>query len=84
MVGDAYVGLGFFTQDPRIDHQRVALLGFVNWVASAALLADTVEARDTLAAKDSAAFRAFFAFSPYCNLEFTGAPPRLYAPPQIY
>ena len=49
MVGDAYVGLGFFTQDPRIDHQRVALLGFVNGVATAAVLADTVEARDTFA-----------------------------------
>ena len=84
MVGDAYAGLEFLTRDSRIDHRRVALLGFVNGVATAALLADTVEARDTLAAKDTAAFRAFFAFAPYCNLEFTGAPPSLYAPARIF
>jgi len=84
MVGDAYAGLEFLTRDSRIDRTRVALLGFVNGVATAAVLADTVEARDTFGAKDAAGFRAFFAFSPYCNLEFTGAPPRLYAPARIF
>ena len=84
MVGDAYAGLALLTRDSRIDRKRVALLGFVNGVATAVVLADTVEARDAFAAKDAAAFRAFFAFSPYCNLEFTGAPPRLYAPARIF
>ena len=49
MVGDAYAGLEYFTQDVRIDRERVALLGFVSGVATAAVLADTVEARDTFA-----------------------------------
>jgi dienelactone hydrolase len=84
MVGDAYAGLEVLTRDSRIDHRRVALLGFVNGVATATVLADTVEARDAFATKDRHSFRAFFAFSPYCNLEFTGAPPRLYAPARIF
>lgn len=84
MVGDAYAGLWRISSNSRIDRQRVALLGFVSGVATAAVLADTVEARDTFASKDAASFRAFFAFSPYCNLEFTGAPPRLYAPARIF
>jgi dienelactone hydrolase len=84
MVGDAYAGLEFLTRDPRIDRNRVALLGFVSGVATATLLADTAEAREVFAPKDAALFRAFFAFSPYCNLEFTGAPPELYAPARIF
>jgi dienelactone hydrolase len=84
MVGDAYAGLALLTRDSRIDRKRVALLGFVNGVATAVVLADTVEARDAFAAKHVAAFRAFFAFSPYCNLEFTGPPPKFYAPARIF
>ena len=84
LVGDAYAGLELLTRDSRIDSRRVALLGFVNGVATATVLADTVEARDAFATKDGRSFRAFFAFSPYCNLEFTGAPPRLYAPARIF
>jgi dienelactone hydrolase len=84
MVGDAYAGLEFLTRDSRIDRKRVALLGFVNAVATAAALGDAVEARDTFAAKDATSFRAFFAFSPYCNLEFTRPPPELYARARIF
>ena len=84
MVGDAYAGLEFLMRDSRIDHERVALLGFVNGVATATVLADTVEARDAFATTEGGSFRAFFAFSPYCNLEFTGPPPGLYAPARIF
>jgi hypothetical protein len=64
MVGDAHEGLEFLRRDSRIDRKRVALLRFVSGVPTATLLADTREARNVFASKDTALFRAFFAFSP--------------------
>ena len=84
VIGDAYVGLKFLAQDPRIDRGRIGVLGFLGGVATAAIFAVTQEAKQAFLPDDSPAFRAAFAFYPYCNLEFTGASPEFYAPVRIF
>jgi len=84
VIGDAYAGLKFLAQDSRVDRRRVGVLGFLGGIATAAIFATTREARRTFLPDDSPAFRAAFAFYPYCNLEFTGASPNFDAPIRIF
>jgi len=84
VIGDAYAGLDFLVRDSRIDHKRIGLLGFMGGVATAAIFAATVEAREALIPSNSPAFRASFAFYPYCNLKFTGTSPVFYAPVRLF
>ncbi len=81
-IGDAYGALEFLASDPRIDARRIALLGFAG-EGTTALLSDTVEARQRYPSSGGIGFRAFFAFYPYCNLEFV-RPPSVYAPERIF
>ena len=84
VIADAYGGLQFLANDSRIDRKRIALLAFLGSIGTAAIFADTTEARETFPLKEGASFRAFFAFYPYCNFDFTGSPPQLYAPVRIF
>ncbi len=81
-IGDAYGALEFLASNPRIDARRIALVGFLGQ-GTTALLADTVEARQRYRSSGGIGFRAFFAFYPYCNLEFVH-PPTTYAPERIF
>lgn len=84
VIADAYGGLQFLDQDSRIDRKRVAMLAFLGSIGTAAIFSDTIEARETFPITGGASFRAFFAFYPYCNFDFTGSPPNLYAPARIF
>jgi len=81
-IGDAYGALEFLALNPRIDAHRIALLGF-GGEGTTALLSDTMEAWNHYASRGGLGFRAFFAFYPYCNLEFVHSP-TLYAPERIF
>src|SRR5258708_17001483 len=81
MIGDAYGALEFLASNPRVDGRRIALMGFAS-EGTTSLLSDTVEARRRYTPKANG-FRAFFAFYPYCNLEFI-QPPGVYAPQRIF
>ena len=52
--------------------------------STTALMADTVEAERAYVAEGQAAFRAFFAFAPFCRIEFADPKLRPYAPGRIY
>jgi dienelactone hydrolase len=65
-VPDVYGALRRLATDPRIDANRIALMGFSHG-GIAALSAATAWARDTFAAQGQPRFRAFFAVYPYCN-----------------
>ena len=84
LIGDAYAGLQFLAHDSRIDDRHIGLLAFMGGVATSAIFAATLEARQTFISNYSPAFRASFAFYPYCNLEFTDASPNFYAPVRIF
>jgi dienelactone hydrolase len=84
VISDAYAGLDYLARDGRVDPKRIALLGFRAGIGTAALLADTAEASEVFASNGSPRFRAVFAISPYCNLSFSGAAPRLCAPVRIF
>jgi dienelactone hydrolase len=84
VIGDAYAGLAFLSTDRQIDSKRIALLGFRTGIATAALFADSAEALSAFSSKNSPRFRAVFAISPYCNLSFSGAEPRFYAPARVF
>jgi dienelactone hydrolase len=84
VIADAYGGLQYLAQDSRIDRKRIAMLAFLGSIGTAAIFADTIEARETLRITGGASFRAFFAFYPYCNFDFAGSPPQLYAPARIF
>jgi len=84
LIADAYGGLQFLAQDAGIDRKRIALLAFLGGIGTAAIFADTTEARATFPIKEQASFRAFFAFYPYCNFDFVGSPPQLFAPARIF
>jgi dienelactone hydrolase len=84
VIADAYGGLQFIAQDSRIDRKRIAMLAYLGSIGTAAIFADTIEAREKFAIKERASLRAFFAFYPYCNFDFTGSPPQLYAPARIF
>ena len=81
-IGDAYGALDFLASNPRIDPRRIALLGFAG-EGTTALLSDTAEARQHYSSSSGIAFRAVFAFYPYCNIEFVH-PPKVYAPERIF
>jgi dienelactone hydrolase len=84
VIADAYGGLQFIAQDSRIDRKRIAMLAFLGSIGTAAIFADTIEARETFPITGGASFRAFFAFYPYCNFDFAGSPLHLYAPARIF
>jgi len=65
-IPDAYGALRIVSTHPRIDAGRVALMGFSHG-AILTMGASTVWARQTFASAGKPAFRAFFAFYPYCN-----------------
>lgn len=65
-VPDAYGALALLARHPRIDAERVALMGFSHG-GIATLAAASTWARRRYAALDGPAFRAFFPFYPYCN-----------------
>jgi dienelactone hydrolase len=67
-VQDAYGALKILSTHPRIDKNRVALMGFSHGGA-ATLRAATVWARQRYASAGPF-FRAFVAFYPYCNAIF--------------
>ena len=82
-VGDVYGALHALERDPRIDANRVALLG--TWDGSTTIIvADTLEAEHRYVTAGMIAFRAFFAISPFCRIELAGADLRPYAPERIY
>ena len=68
-VPDAYGALRVLAANPKIDAQRVALMGFSHGGALA-MLAATQWAKDTYAPAGEPAFRAFLPFYPNCNASF--------------
>lgn len=68
-VPDAYGALRLLAAHPRIDPQRIALLGFSHGGALA-MLAATAWAKETFVPAGQPAFRAFFPFYPNCNATF--------------
>jgi dienelactone hydrolase len=68
-VPDAYGALRLVAAHPRIDAQRVALMGFSHGGALA-MLASTAWAKETYAPAGQPSFRAFFPFYPNCNTAF--------------
>jgi dienelactone hydrolase len=80
-IADAYGALELLGSNARIDARRIALLGFAG-EGTTALLSDTLEARQHYSSS-GVGFRAFFAFYPYCNLDFVN-PPNVYAPERIF
>ena len=82
-VGDVYGALRALELDPRIEADRVALLG--TWDGSTTIIvADTLEAKHRYVPAGVIPFRAFFSISPFCRVEFAGADLRPYAPERIY
>ncbi|MEN3974073.1 dienelactone hydrolase family protein [Emcibacter sp. SYSU 3D8] len=77
IIADAYTALGILSKDPRIDSQRIGIMGFSKG-AGPALLASLERFRGTLATEDSR-FALHVAFYPWCGFSFleetaTGAP----------
>lgn len=77
MMADAYGALNELSADPRIDAERIGLLGFSKG-GIAALYSAFATSRQTLAAADYG-FAAHVAYYPWCGVEFydletTGAP----------
>jgi dienelactone hydrolase len=82
-VGDVYGALCALERDPRINSDRVALLGI--WDGSTTIIvADTLEAKRRYVPGGVIPFRAFFAISPFCRIEFAGADLQPYAAERIY
>lgn len=80
---DAYGALRLLAAHPRIDPQRIALMGFSHGGALT-MLASTEWAKQTYAAHGAPSFRAFFPFYPNCNAVFpernrVSAPVRIHA-----
>lgn len=65
-IPDAYGALALLARHPRIDAERVALMGFSHG-GIATLAAASTWARRHYAPLEGPAFRAFFPFYPYCN-----------------
>jgi len=65
-IPDAYGALRILVTHPKIDPTRVALMGFSHG-GILTLGASTTWAKETYAPTGRPAFRAFFAFYPYCN-----------------
>lgn len=68
-IADAYGALRALSKHPKIDARRAALMGFSHG-GILTLGASTVWARQTYAPAGKPAFRAFFPFYPYCNVEY--------------
>jgi len=68
-VPDAYGALRLLAAHPKIDPQRIALMGFSHGGALA-MLAATSWAKETFVPAGQPAFRAFFPFYPNCNAVF--------------
>ncbi|MHB8382093.1 MAG: dienelactone hydrolase family protein [Candidatus Binataceae bacterium] len=82
-VGNVYGALRVLEHDPRIDADRVALLG--NWDgATTIILADTLEAEHRYVPDGVIPFRAFFSIAPFCGIDFANADLQPYAPERIY
>ena len=82
-VPDAYGALRLLAVHPKIDPQRIALMGFSHGGALT-MLAATAWAKDSYAPAGAPAFRAFFPFYPNCNARFperdrVSAPVRIHA-----
>jgi dienelactone hydrolase len=67
-AADAYGALSLLATHPRLDRQRIALMGFSHG-AIATLVAGTEWARRTFGGPAGVGFRAFFPFYPYCNAQ---------------
>lgn len=65
-VPDAYGALRLLAAHPRIDPERIALMGFSHGGALA-MLASTEWAKETYAPRGAPSFRAFIPFYPNCN-----------------
>ena len=65
-IADAYGARELLARHPRIDAERVALMGFSHG-GIATMAAATTWARRRYAPREGAAFRAFVPFYPYCN-----------------
>lgn len=77
IMADAYAALNQLSSDPRIDSQRIGIIGFSKGAAPA-LLASLKRFRSGLAAGDNR-FAVHVAFYPWCGFSFldeaaTGAP----------
>jgi dienelactone hydrolase len=77
MVADAYAALAALRRDPRIDPDRIAVVGFSKG-GTAALYAALARVRDVLA-PDGRGFAVHVAYYPWCGLQplsprTTGAP----------
>lgn len=67
-IPDAYGALQILVKHPKIDSARVALMGFSHG-GTLTMGASTVWAKETFAPAGPA-FRAFFAFYPFCNAAY--------------
>jgi dienelactone hydrolase len=81
-IPDAYGALHILATHPKIDARRVALMGFSHG-GILTMGASTVWAKETFAASSPQAFRAFFAFYPYCNIAYPEQK-RILAPVRIH
>lgn len=77
MLADAYAGLAWLAAEPRVDENRIAVLGFSKG-GMAALYAGLASLRARIA-PGSPAFAAHVAYYPWCGVRFldartTGAP----------
>jgi len=68
-VPDAYGALRLLAANPKIDPQRIALMGFSHGGALT-MIAATSWAKETFVPAGQPAFRAFFPFYPNCNATF--------------
>jgi dienelactone hydrolase len=68
-IPDAYGALRILATHPRVDARRIVLMGFSH-AGALSMGASTVWAKTTFAPRKQPAFRAFFAFYPYCNTVF--------------
>jgi len=68
-IPDAYGALRILATHPKIDPARVALMGFSHG-SILTMGASTAWARETFAPTGRPAFRAFFAFYPFCNIAY--------------
>ncbi len=83
-IGDAYGALLALESNAAIDRNRIALVGIRDG-ATAAVLADTDQARAAYLRPGDTGFRAVFAISPFCRYQFPrSAAPKLYSPLRIF
>lgn len=70
-IADAYGALRILATHPRIDPERIILMGFSHG-GIVTLAAATRWARERFAPPGAPAFRGFIAFYPFCNVEVPG------------